>query len=94
MSWSLRRALAVRFAATMAVGLAAASAAVLLGVTEAVRRPADTGLGVVIVALAGIILVGTSADPYMLRLLPPLILSTDHVQRLSSALEELTDAPL
>lgn len=61
MSWSLRRALAVRFAATMAVGLAAASAAVLLGVTEAVRRPADTGLGVVIVALAGIILVGTSA---------------------------------
>ena len=61
MSWSLRRALAVRFAATMAVGLAAASAAVLLGVTEAVRRPADTGLGVVVVALAGIVLVGTGA---------------------------------
>ena len=43
--------------------------------------------------LARDILVGTSADPHMLRLLPPLILSTDHVQRLSSALEELTDAP-
>jgi acetylornithine/succinyldiaminopimelate/putrescine aminotransferase len=44
--------------------------------------------------LARDILVGTSADPHMLRLLPPLILSTDHVQCLSSALEELTDAPL
>ena len=40
------------------------------------------------------ILVGTSADPHMLRLLPPLILSSEHVQRLSLALEELTDAPL
>lgn len=40
------------------------------------------------------ILVGTSADPHMLRLLPPLILSTEHVQHLASALEELTDAPL
>jgi acetylornithine/succinyldiaminopimelate/putrescine aminotransferase len=44
--------------------------------------------------LARDILVGTSADPHMLRLLPPLILSTEHVQRLSTALEELTDAPL
>jgi acetylornithine/N-succinyldiaminopimelate aminotransferase len=44
--------------------------------------------------LARDILVGTSADPNMLRLLPPLILSTDHVQRLAKALEELTDAPL
>jgi acetylornithine/succinyldiaminopimelate/putrescine aminotransferase len=44
--------------------------------------------------LARDILVGTSADPHMLRLLPPLILSTDHVQRLASALEDLTDAPL
>jgi acetylornithine/succinyldiaminopimelate/putrescine aminotransferase len=40
------------------------------------------------------ILVGTSADPHMLRLLPALILSTEHVQRLAAALEELTDAPL
>jgi 4-aminobutyrate aminotransferase-like enzyme len=30
----------------------------------------------------------------MLRLLPPLILSTENVQRLAKALEELTDAPL
>jgi acetylornithine/N-succinyldiaminopimelate aminotransferase len=44
--------------------------------------------------LARDILVGTSADPHMLRLLPPLILSTEHVQRLAEALEELTDAPL
>lgn len=44
--------------------------------------------------LARDILVGTSADPNMLRLLPPLILSTEHVQRLAKALEELTDAPL
>ena len=40
------------------------------------------------------ILVGTSADPHMLRLLPPLILAKDHVQRLAHALEDLTDAPL
>jgi acetylornithine/N-succinyldiaminopimelate aminotransferase len=44
--------------------------------------------------LARDILVGTSADPHMLRLLPPLILSTDHVRILAKALEELTDAPL
>ena len=44
--------------------------------------------------LARDILVGTSADPHMLRLLPPLILSQDHVQRLGSALEDLTDASL
>jgi acetylornithine/succinyldiaminopimelate/putrescine aminotransferase len=44
--------------------------------------------------LARDILVGTSSDPHILRLLPPLILSTDHVKRLSSALEELRDAPL
>jgi acetylornithine/succinyldiaminopimelate/putrescine aminotransferase len=44
--------------------------------------------------LARDILVGVSADPHMLRLLPPLILATEHVQRLAKALEELTDAPL
>ena len=44
--------------------------------------------------LARDILVGNSADPHMLRLLPPLILSTENVQRLAKALEELTDAPL
>jgi acetylornithine/succinyldiaminopimelate/putrescine aminotransferase len=44
--------------------------------------------------LARDLLVGTSADPHMLRLMPPLILSTEHVQRLAKALEDLTDAPL
>jgi acetylornithine/succinyldiaminopimelate/putrescine aminotransferase len=44
--------------------------------------------------LARDILVGTSADPHMLRLLPPLILSKEHVQRLADTLEDLTDAPL
>jgi len=44
--------------------------------------------------LARDILVGTSADPHMLRLLPPLILSLENVQRLAKALEELTDASL
>jgi acetylornithine/succinyldiaminopimelate/putrescine aminotransferase len=44
--------------------------------------------------LARDILVGTSADPHMLRLLPPLILSTEHVRRLAAALEDLNDAPL
>jgi acetylornithine/succinyldiaminopimelate/putrescine aminotransferase len=44
--------------------------------------------------LARDILVGNSADPHMLRLLPPLILSLENVQRLAKALEELTNAPL
>ncbi|HVY65799.1 MAG TPA: aminotransferase class III-fold pyridoxal phosphate-dependent enzyme [Gammaproteobacteria bacterium] len=44
--------------------------------------------------LARDILAGTSADPHVLRLLPPLILSTEHVERLSAVLKELTDASL
>jgi acetylornithine/succinyldiaminopimelate/putrescine aminotransferase len=44
--------------------------------------------------LARDILVGTSADPHMLRLLPPLVLTKDHVRRLAAALEDPTDAPL
>jgi len=40
------------------------------------------------------ILVGTSADPTIIRLLPPLILDANHVALLSSALKELTDEPL
>ena len=44
--------------------------------------------------LARDILAGTSADPHVLRLLPPLILSTEHVQRLAAALKELNDASL
>jgi acetylornithine/succinyldiaminopimelate/putrescine aminotransferase len=39
------------------------------------------------------ILTGTSADPHVLRLLPPLILSTEHVRLLAAALEDL-DATL
>lgn len=35
------------------------------------------------------ILAGTSADPEILRLLPPLIINTDHVLRLSAALDEI-----
>ena len=35
------------------------------------------------------ILTGASADPHVLRLLPPLILETRHVKRLAQALEEL-----
>ena len=42
--------------------------------------------------LAKNILVGTSADPNVLRLLPPLILQAQHVTRLAQALEELNDA--
>jgi acetylornithine/N-succinyldiaminopimelate aminotransferase len=44
--------------------------------------------------LARDILAGTSADPHVLRLLPPLVLRVEHVQRLAAALEELTDAQL
>ena len=44
--------------------------------------------------LARDILTGTSADPHVLRLLPPLILTAEHVQRLREALEDLNDATL
>jgi acetylornithine/succinyldiaminopimelate/putrescine aminotransferase len=44
--------------------------------------------------LARDILTGTSADSHVLRLLPPLILTVEHVQILARALEDLTDAPL
>jgi acetylornithine/succinyldiaminopimelate/putrescine aminotransferase len=40
------------------------------------------------------VLTGTSADPHVLRLLPPLILRVEHVQRLAAALKELDDAML
>ena len=40
------------------------------------------------------ILTGTSADPHVLRLLPPLILEGQHVDRLAQALGELDDASL
>jgi acetylornithine/succinyldiaminopimelate/putrescine aminotransferase len=35
------------------------------------------------------ILVGTSADPFVLRLLPPYILKEEHVDMLRDALKEL-----
>lgn len=40
------------------------------------------------------ILTGTSTDPHVLRLLPPLILERGHVERLADALTELADASL
>lgn len=40
------------------------------------------------------ILTGTSADPHILRLLPPLILEGQHVEQLVQALEELNDETL
>ena len=40
------------------------------------------------------ILTGTSADPHVVRLLPPLILETKHVARLAEALEELDSETL
>ena len=35
------------------------------------------------------ILVGTAADPSVVRLLPPLVLALEHVERLRAALSEL-----
>ena len=40
------------------------------------------------------ILVGTSTDPHVVRLLPPLILERQHVEMLASALEEIGNASL
>ena len=40
------------------------------------------------------ILTGTSADPHVVRLLPPLILELEHVARLAEALEELDSETL
>ena len=37
------------------------------------------------------ILVGTSTDPHVIRLLPPYILETKHVQSLLGALAELPE---
>jgi signal transduction histidine kinase len=60
---SLRRSLAIRFSATMAVGLAAASAAIFWGITRAVAGgggPAEE-LGDVLVALLAVVVLGTGA---------------------------------
>ena len=44
--------------------------------------------------LAKNILAGTSADPHVLRLLPPLILEKQHIDDLAAALGDLADATL
>src|SRR5690606_7602991 len=44
--------------------------------------------------LARNILTGTSTDPHVLRLLPPLVLAREHVTLLAAALTERTDAAL
>jgi acetylornithine/succinyldiaminopimelate/putrescine aminotransferase len=40
------------------------------------------------------ILTGTSADPHVLRLLPPLTLTREHVEKLATALGEIGNASL
>ncbi len=62
----LHRSLAVRFAATMAAGLSLASATLFLAITRVMEQPLDQALvhGVqrdLLVALLGVILVGTAA---------------------------------
>jgi acetylornithine/succinyldiaminopimelate/putrescine aminotransferase len=44
--------------------------------------------------LARNILTGTSADPHVVRLLPPLVLAEEHVDRLAEALEDLGNEAL
>ncbi len=44
--------------------------------------------------LARDILTGTSADPHIVRLLPPLILQPEHIDLLATALEDLADESL
>src|SRR5690606_19281135 len=44
--------------------------------------------------LARNILTGTSTDPHVLRLLPPLVLAREHVDLLAVALKEIGDAAL
>src|ERR1700758_588213 len=67
---SLRRALALRFAATMAIGLALGSAALFLGTSLAVRGLTDSGTGGaslhlvqrdLLVALVALVVLGTGA---------------------------------
>lgn len=38
------------------------------------------------------ILAGTSADPHVLRLLPPLVIESEHIQQLAAALGDINDA--
>lgn len=59
-------------------------AGLLLGLRT--RRPAKQ---VVAELLARDVLAGGSADPHVLRILPPLVLAEEHVDRLANALAEL-----
>lgn len=58
---SLRRTLAVRFAGTMAVGLAVASAAILWGTARALELGAHEALRDVVFALGAVVVLGTGA---------------------------------
>jgi len=58
---SLRRTLAVRFAATMAVGLAAASAAIFWGTSRALAGEVAEGTRDVLFALVAVVTLGTGA---------------------------------
>ncbi len=85
------RAMAALIRKTCAHGpiTAIRGAGLLLGLKTAVKAAAVRDA-----LLERDILVGTSADPNIIRLLPPLILDEDHVARLSTALEELNDESL
>ncbi len=60
-------------------------AGLLLGLRT--RRPAKEVLDEL---LARGVLAGASADPHVVRLLPPLVLEDEHVDRLAAALEEIS----
>jgi len=80
------RSLSRRFRATCVVGPVTAiqGEGLLLGLRT--RRPAKE---VHLELLARGIFTGTSADPHVVRLLPPLVLADEHVDILAAALAEL-----
>ena len=80
------RSLSQRFRATCVVGPVTAiqGEGLLLGLRT--RRPAKE---VHLELLARGIFTGTSADPHIVRLLPPLVLGDEHVDLLAAALAEL-----
>ena len=80
------RSLSQRIRETCRVGPVAAiqGEGLLLGLRT--TRPASEVQGEL---LARNILTGTSADPFVVRLLPPLVLAAEHVEALAAALQEL-----
>ena len=80
------RSLSQRIRETCRVGPVAAiqGEGLLLGLRT--TRPASEVQGEL---LARNILTGTSADPFVVRLLPPLVLAAAHVEALAAALQEL-----